>query len=110
MGPDVWGFSVGCLVPAVLVGQGPIIGKSGALERWGAPTSSKRRTRGWHVEGELVIPGAARERYEPWSARVVAVRADGVGAELAIHGRDLRMSLDSAMGHDRRLWRYDCCI
>jgi hypothetical protein len=33
-----------------------------------------------------------------------------VGAELAIHGGDLRHRWTVAVGHDRRSWRYDCCI
>jgi hypothetical protein len=34
----------------------------------------------------------------------------GVGAELAIHGGDLRHRWTVAVGHDRRSWRYHCCI
>jgi hypothetical protein len=34
----------------------------------------------------------------------------GVGAELAIHGGDLRHRWAVVVGHDRRSWRYDCCI
>jgi CBS domain-containing protein len=37
-------------------------------------------------------------------------RRSGVGAELAIHGGDLRDRWTAAVGHDRRSWRYDCCI
>jgi hypothetical protein len=33
-----------------------------------------------------------------------------VGAELAIHGGDLRDRGTVVVGHDRRSWRYDCCI
>jgi hypothetical protein len=33
-----------------------------------------------------------------------------VGAELVIHGGDLRDRWTVAVGHDRRPWRYDCCI
>ena len=31
-----------------------------------------------------------------------------VGAELAIHGGDLKHCWTVAVGHDRRSWRYDC--
>jgi hypothetical protein len=37
-------------------------------------------------------------------------RQTPVGAELAIHGGDLRHLCPVAVGHDRRSWRYDCCI
>jgi hypothetical protein len=33
-----------------------------------------------------------------------------VGAELVIHGGDLRHRGPVVVGHDRRSWRYDCCI
>jgi hypothetical protein len=33
-----------------------------------------------------------------------------VGAELAIHGGDLRHHWTVVVGHDRRSWRYDCSI
>jgi transposase-like protein len=33
-----------------------------------------------------------------------------VGAELVIHGGDLRHHWPVAVGHDRRSWRCDCCI
>jgi hypothetical protein len=32
-----------------------------------------------------------------------------VGAELAIHGGELRNRWTVTVGHDRRSWRYDCC-
>ena len=34
----------------------------------------------------------------------------GVGAELVIHGGDLRCRWTVVVVHDRRSWRYDCCI
>jgi hypothetical protein len=33
-----------------------------------------------------------------------------VGAELVIHGGDLRHHWMAVVGHDRRSWRYDCSI
>jgi hypothetical protein len=33
-----------------------------------------------------------------------------VGAELVIHGGDLRHRWTVTIGHDRLSWRYDCCI
>jgi hypothetical protein len=33
-----------------------------------------------------------------------------VGAELVIHDGDLRHRCTVVVGHDRRSWRYDCCI
>jgi ABC-type transporter Mla maintaining outer membrane lipid asymmetry ATPase subunit MlaF len=32
------------------------------------------------------------------------------GAGLVVHGGDLRHRWTVAVGHDRRSWRYDCCI
>jgi hypothetical protein len=34
----------------------------------------------------------------------------GVGAELVIHGGDLRHRWTVTIGHDRLSWRYDCYI
>jgi len=42
--------------------------------------------------------------------RACWVTHDPVGAELVIHGGDLRRRWAVAVGHDRRPWRYDCCI
>ena len=33
-----------------------------------------------------------------------------MGAELVIHGDDLRHRCPVGVGHDRRSWRYDWCI
>jgi hypothetical protein len=33
-----------------------------------------------------------------------------VGAELVIHGGDLRYRWAAAVRHDRPPWHYDCCI
>jgi hypothetical protein len=33
-----------------------------------------------------------------------------VGAELVIHGGGLRHRWPVVVGHDRRSWRYNCCI
>jgi hypothetical protein len=38
-----------------------------------------------------------------------AALTGGVGAELVIHGGDLRDPWTVVIGHDRRSWRYDCC-
>jgi len=42
--------------------------------------------------------------------RLPVPRFSAVGAELAIHGGDLRDRWTVAVGHDRRSWQYDCCI
>jgi hypothetical protein len=38
------------------------------------------------------------------------VMKGGVGAELVIHGGDLRHRWTVTIGHDRLSWRYDCYI
>jgi hypothetical protein len=54
-----------------------------------------------------------RVRYAPadraWLAALSRLR-HRVGAEQLIHVSDLRHRWTVAVGHDRRSWRFDCCI
>jgi hypothetical protein len=36
--------------------------------------------------------------------------SEPVGAELVIHGRDLRYRWTVTVGHDHRMWRFNCSI
>ncbi|MDQ3886911.1 MAG: hypothetical protein M3308_07890 [Actinomycetota bacterium] len=51
----------------------------------------------------LIFPGDVLDQ------RGVGV-LEGVGAELVIHGADLRRRWTVVVGHGHPLWRYDCYI
>jgi hypothetical protein len=50
--------------------------------------------------------GHRRQPWNPCGVPEVGV----VGAELVIHGRNLRRCWAVTIGHDHRLWRFDCSI
>jgi hypothetical protein len=57
------------------------------------------------IRGEMVIHVVSGE--QPYT---FGYTLDGVGAELVIHGGDLRYRWAVVIRHDRPLWHYDCCI
>jgi hypothetical protein len=65
---------------------------------------------GEFVGGGLVGRAAVRSRDGAGRSGSVIWASDGVGAELAIHGGDLRHRWTVAFRHARGSWRYDYCI
>ena len=64
--------------------------------------------------GELALLKAVceelRDQHSAYTEDTDENRCTPVGAELAIHGGDLRHRGTVVVGHDRRSWRCDCCI